>query len=52
MGPLGRPRHKREDNIKIDLTELAYEGVDMTHLPQDRNELRALVSTATNLQVP
>jgi hypothetical protein len=51
-GPLGRPKHKWEDNIKMGLKELAYEGVGRTHLAQDRNEVRALVNTAINLRVP
>jgi hypothetical protein len=50
--PLGRPKHKWEDNIKMDLKELAYEGVDRTHPAQDRNELGALVNTAINLRIP
>jgi hypothetical protein len=51
-GPLGRPRHRWEDDIKMDLKALAYEGVDWIHLAQDRYQMRALVNTAMNLQVP
>jgi hypothetical protein len=40
------------DNIKINITEIWWEGVDWTHLAQDRNRWRALVSTVMNLRVP
>jgi len=50
--PLGRPRHRWEDNIKMDLQELGFGGVDWTELVQDRNRRRALVNAATNLRVP
>jgi hypothetical protein len=36
--PLGRPRRKREDNIKMDLEEGGWEGVDWTQLAQDRDQ--------------
>jgi hypothetical protein len=36
--PLGRPRHKWEDNIRIDLREIGWKGVDWMHLAQDRNQ--------------
>jgi hypothetical protein len=35
--PLGRPRHRCEDNIKIDLAEIMCEGVDWIHLTHDRD---------------
>jgi hypothetical protein len=47
-----RPRHIQEDNIKMDLREIGWEGVDWMHLAQDRDQWQALVNTATNLQVP
>jgi hypothetical protein len=50
--PLGRPRHKWEDNIKIDLQEVACGGMDWIKLAQDRDRWRALVNGVTNLQVP
>jgi hypothetical protein len=43
--PLGRPRRKWEDNIKIDLREIGFGDVDWIHLAQDRNRWRALVKT-------
>ena len=50
--PLGRPRRRWEDNIRMDLQEvgLGYEG--WIGLAQDRDRWRALVSAARNLRVP
>jgi hypothetical protein len=50
--PLGRPRRKWEDNIRIDLTEIEWKGVDWMHLAQGRDQLRALVNMVMNLGVP
>jgi hypothetical protein len=50
--PLGRPRHKWEDNIGMDLREIGFGDVDWIHLAQDRDKWRALVNTVMNLQVP
>ena len=50
--PLGRPRHRREDNIKMDLQEVGGGCGDWMELAQDRDRWRALVSTARNLRVP
>jgi hypothetical protein len=50
--PLGRTRHRWEDNIKIELQELGFGDVDWIHLAQDRDRWRALVNTVMNLQVP
>jgi hypothetical protein len=50
--PLGRPKHKWEDNIKMDLREIGFGDVDWIHLAQDRNRWRALVNMVMNLQVP
>jgi len=50
--PLGRPRHRWEDNIEMDLQEVGCEGMDWTELAQDRDRWRALVNMAMNLQVP
>jgi hypothetical protein len=36
--PLGRPRHRWEDSIRIDLREIGWEGVDWLHLAQDRHQ--------------
>jgi hypothetical protein len=51
---LGRPRCKWEDNtrIKIDLAEIGWEGMDWTHLSQDRHQWRTLVDTVINLWIP
>jgi hypothetical protein len=50
--PLGRPRPRWEDNIKMDLTEIRWGGMDWIDLAQDRHQWRALVNTAMNLRVP
>ena len=49
--PLGRPRRRWDDNIKMDLRE-AGEGGDWVELAQDRDRWRALVNTVKNLQFP
>jgi hypothetical protein len=50
--PLGRPRRRLEDNIKMDLREVGWGGVDWIDLAQDRGRWRALVYTVMNLRVP
>jgi hypothetical protein len=50
--PLGRPRHRWEDNTKLDLSETRFGDVDWIHLAQDRDRWRALVTTVMNLRVP
>ena len=50
--PLGRPRRRWEDNIKIDLQEVECRGVDWIELAQDRDRWRALVNAVMNLRVP
>jgi hypothetical protein len=50
--PLGRPRHKRMDNIKMDLLEIGVSVVDWIGLAQDRYRWRALVNSVMNLRVP
>jgi hypothetical protein len=50
--PLGRPRRRWEDNIKVDLREIGWGGMDWIELAQDRDQWRALVNTVMNLQVP
>jgi hypothetical protein len=47
--PLGRPRHRWEDNIKMDFE---YKGVDWIQLAQERNQWQAVVNTLMKIQVP
>jgi hypothetical protein len=49
---LGRTRRRWEDNIKVDLWRIGFQGVDWTRLAQDRYRRRALVNTVMNLRVP
>ena len=48
----GRPKRRWEDNIKMDLREVACEGMDWIELAQDRDRWRTLVNEAMNLRVP
>jgi hypothetical protein len=50
--PLGRLKHRWVDNIKIDFTEIGWDGMDWIDLGQDRDQWRALVNTAMNIRVP
>jgi hypothetical protein len=50
--PLGRPRRRWEDNIKMDLREIGLEIVDWIHLSQGRDQWRALINTVMSLRVP
>jgi hypothetical protein len=50
--PLGRPRCRWVDNIRIDLGEVGWGDVDWIDLAQDRNRWRALVNLVLNLRVP
>jgi hypothetical protein len=50
--PLGRPRRRWKDNIKIAIQELGCGGMDWIELSQDRDRCRALVNAVMNLQVP
>jgi hypothetical protein len=50
--PLGRPRRRWVDIIKMDLREIGWNSTDWIDLDQDRNQWRALVNTVMNLRVP
>jgi hypothetical protein len=50
--PLGRPRHRWVNNIKMDLREIGQGGMDWIDLAQNRDQWRSLVNTAVNLWVP
>jgi hypothetical protein len=49
---LGRPRCRWVDNMKMDLREIGWDAMDWFDLAQDRDQWRALVNAAMNLQVP
>jgi hypothetical protein len=50
--PLGRPRRRWVYNIKMDLREVGWDGVDCIDLAQDRDQWRAYVNAVVNLRVP
>jgi hypothetical protein len=50
--PLGRPRRRWVDNIKMDLREIGWDGMGWIYLAQDRDQWRALVNKVINLWVP
>jgi hypothetical protein len=50
--PLGRPRCRWVGNIKMDLLEIGWCGVDWIGLAQDRDKWRALLNAVMNLRVP
>jgi len=49
--PIGRPRRRWEDNIRMDGMEIGWEGVEWIHVAQDRGRWRALGNTVMNPQV-
>jgi hypothetical protein len=49
---LGRPRRRWVDNIKMDLLEIGWSGVDWIGLAQGRDKWRALVNAVMNIRVP
>jgi hypothetical protein len=51
MRPLGRPRRRWVNNIKMDLGEIGWDGMDWIDLAQDRDQWRALVNAVMNLRV-
>jgi len=50
--PLGRPRRRWEDNIKMDLQEVGCGYMEWIELAQDRDKWRALVNAVMNIRVP
>jgi len=50
--PLGRPRYRWEDNIKMDLQEVRYGGMDWIELAQVKDRCQALVTVVMNFLVP
>jgi len=50
--PLGRPRRRWEDNIKMDLQEVGCGDVDWIELAQDRDRERSLVNAVKSLRIP
>jgi hypothetical protein len=50
--PLGRPRHRWENSIKMDLQEVEWDGVAWIDVTQDRDRWQALVNAVMNLRVP
>ena len=50
--PLGRPRRRREDNIKMDLRKVGFDHRDWIALAEDRDQWRACVRAVMNLRVP
>ena len=49
--PLGRSRRRWENNIKMDLQEVGWRGMDWIDLAQDKDRMRALVNAVMNLRV-
>jgi hypothetical protein len=50
--PLGRPRRRSEDNIKLDLREIGFDWANWIPLAQDRVQWQAFVNTVINLRFP
>ena len=50
--PFGRPRRRWEDNIKMDLQEVGFGGMDWIEVAQDRDRWRAFLTVVMNLRVP
>jgi hypothetical protein len=50
--PLGRPRLRSEDDIKMNLREIGWGGMDWIYLSQNRDQRRALVNRVIDLRVP
>jgi hypothetical protein len=50
--PLGRPRRRWVDDIKMDLREIGWVGLDWIDLAQDRDQWKAVVNTVMKLRIP
>jgi hypothetical protein len=50
--PLGRPRRRGEENIKMEVREIGWDGTNWIHLAEDRDRRRALVNTVMNYRGP
>jgi hypothetical protein len=50
--PLGRPRRRWEDNIKLDFREIGIDGANWIQMAQDRDQWWAFVNTVRNLRFP
>jgi hypothetical protein len=50
--PLGRPKRRWVNNIRMDLREIGWDVMDWIELAQDREQWRALVNTVMNFRVP
>jgi hypothetical protein len=50
--PRGRPRRRWEDNVRMNLMEIGWEGAGWIHLAQVRDQWRTLLNTVINLRVP
>jgi hypothetical protein len=50
--PLGRPKRRWEHNIRMDLRETGWDGMDWTDLAHDRDPWRALVNAVKNFRIP
>jgi hypothetical protein len=49
--PLGSPRHRWEDNAKMDLKEIVWAGVDWVGMAQDRDKGQAVLDTVMNIRI-
>jgi hypothetical protein len=50
--PLGRPRHRWDDNIKMELQEVGWVGMDWIDMAQDRDRWRTLIKAVMKIRVP
>jgi hypothetical protein len=50
--PLGRHKHRWDDNIRMGVREIGWSGMDWTDLAEDSDQFRALVNRVMNLRVP